>query len=665
MPMELPDIQKAKEILSNSLPQQELSKLNRINNALVHRFIAFAIQKARPASIKVITDSEEDHNYIREAAIRNREEKPLKLQGHTVHFDGYFDQARDKAKTKFLLEPGEKLGDPEYFNTLDRNQGLSELEELFENVMQGKEMYVLFMTLGPLNSTFTIPLLQITDSAYVAHSELILYRSGYEEFIRRYSDLPQDLLQERDDFFRFLHSAGELDERNNSKNIDKRRVYIDFKTNTVYSVNTQYGGNTIGAKKPALRLAISKASKEGWLAEHMFLMAVFNAESNPSKPEIKTKAGERKTYFTGAYPSMCGKTSTSMLKGEQIVGDDIAHLRFIENQVRAVNVEKGIFGIIQGVNAEDDPIIWNAFHSPGEIIFSNVLVTPEGDVYWTGSGKPLPEKGENFSGQWHPGKIGPDGKEVPPSHKNARFTIELARLENLDREALDDPKGSPVGGIIYGGRDSDTWVPVEEAFDWVHGVITKGASLESETTAATLGQEGVRKFNPFSNLDFISIPIGKYIQNHLDFGEKVTKAGGKLPKIFSVNYFLRDRETGEWLNDKLDKKVWLKWMEKRVHGEVKARKTPTGLIPLYEDLKALFKEVLNKDYTIEDYKKQFMLRVPENLAKIDRIEKIYREKIDDTPEILFKVLDEQRKRLLDAKEKHGDYIDPEVWEVVD
>ena len=206
--------------------------------------------------------------------------------------------------------------------------------------------------------------------------------------------------------------------------------------------------------------------------------------------------------------------------------------------------------------------------------------------------------------------------------------------------------------MIFGGRDKDTWPPVREAFDWKHGVITMGASLESETTAATLGKEGVRAFNPMAILDFMSVHLGDYIRNYLDFEKKVRKT----PKIFAVNYFLRD-ENGNWLNHKLDKGVWLKWMELRVHGDVDAIETPIGYIPKYEDLRRLFKEVLNKEYSREAYEKQFTIRVPELLAKIDRIEEIYG-KLDNVPEELFQVLEEERKRLLGAREKYGDYISP-------
>jgi phosphoenolpyruvate carboxykinase (GTP) len=340
-----------------------------------------------------------------------------------------------------------------------------------------------------------------------------------------------------------------------------------------------------------------------------------------------------------------------MMQGETIIGDDIAYLRKGKGQIRAVNVEKGMFGIIQGVNSKDDPILWKVLHGPGEIIFSNVLVTDEGHCHWIGKDGAVPPKGVNHYGQWHPGKKDSAGKESPPSHPNARFTLDLKLLENLDPH-IDDPEGVVVGGIIYGGRDSDTWVPVEETFNWKHGIVTKGVSLESETTAATLGKEGVRKWNPMSNLDFLSVPIGRYVECNLKFGSEIENP----PPIFSVNYFLKGKD-GNFLNEKTDKAVWLKWMELRSHKEIDAIETPTGLIPHYHDLKRLFKEVLGKTYTEEAYNTQFTVRIPENLAKIERVTKVF-EGVADLPGEVMTIIEEQRQRLQSARKKHGDYIIP-------
>lgn len=624
--------QKSLNILRKKLDKENYKKLSRIKNPCLHQFIAKFIELLNPARVIIFTDSKKDLEYIRDAAIRNNEEFKLATEGHTVHFDSFYDQGRDRANTRILLPEGMDLG-PD-INSMEREKGIAEIYDILKNIMEGRELYVKFFCLGPEKSKFSILCVQITDSSYVAHSENLLYRQGYREFVR---------LGEKAVFFKFVHSQGELVEAGLnlkvSKNTDKRRVYIDLEDETIYSANTQYGGNTIGLKKLAMRLAIKRASGEGWLTEHMLIMGIRGPKN-------------RVSYFTGAFPSMCGKTATAMVEGEAIIGDDIAYLKKIDGEVRAVNVEKGMFGIIEGISSVNDPLQWKALKTPGEVIFSNVLVTDKGRVCWNGSDEKCPEKGVNYSGEWFKGKKDKDNKDIPPSHKNARFTLELKKLDNLNSK-LNDPEGVRISAIVYGGRDSDTWSPVEEAFCWEHGIIMKGASLESETTAATLGSEGIREFNPMSNLDFLSITIGKYIRDNLGFGKGLKNP----PKIFSVNYFLKDRY-GQFMNHINDKRIWLKWMEGRVHGELKIIETPTGFIPWYQDLRALFKKVLNKGYPEKDYIAQFTIRIPENLAKLKRIEIIYREKVKDTPEILFEVLAEQKKRLEKAREKFGNYINP-------
>jgi len=614
--------------LKNLIGRDDYGKLKKINNTALHEFLARYIDVCKPESIFVSSGLPEDLEYIRKKALSKGEEAALAISGHTVHFDNYNDQARDKKNTRILVPEGVSLGDG--INTLDREKGLEEVHSFLKNIMEGKELIISFFCLGPADSPFSIPCVQLTDSFYVAHSESLLYRPGYEEFLRQ---------GETAKFFKFVHSAGALDENNTSKNLDKRRVYIDLESETVYSTNTQYGGNTIGLKKLAMRLAIKRAADQGWLTEHMLVMGI--------------RGGERLTYVTGAFPSLCGKTSTAMIDGETIVGDDIAYLRKFEGEVRAVNVERGMFGIIQGINSKDDPPQWKLLNSPGHIILSNILVTEDKKTFWLGHDGEVPEKGVNHSGSWNPGKKDGTGKEITCSHPNARFTVSLDALKNVD-ENLHNPAGAPVGGILYGGRDSDTSVPVEESFDWVHGIVTKGASLESETTAATLGSEGVRVFNPMSNLDFLSVPVGKYIGANIEFGGDLKKE----PLIFGLNYFLKDK-SGNFLNEKNDKKVWLKWIEKRINGEVSALKRPTGLIPEYEILKKLFKEFPGKDYTKENYEAQFSLRVDENIAKIERILKIY-SKIADVPEVLYKVLGAQKNRLEKTAAKLGGLVSPFV-----
>ena len=621
------------EVLRPKLNQLDYQKLSAIANPIVHEFIAKANDLCNPQRIFICSDSAEDIAYVRSQATATGEEKAiLKLSGHTVHFDGVYDQGRDRQATKYLVPKGISLS--KALNQIDRQEGLSEVRGLLRDSMKERSMIVRFISLGPPNSIFTILGLQCTDSWYVAHSEDLLYRSGYEVF--RQAGLDKD-------FLRVLHSAGKLNENMVSVEHEKKRIYIDHMDNTIYSVNTQYAGNSVGFKKLAFRLAIRKANYEGWLAEHMLLMGVHGPRG-------------RKTYFAGAFPSACGKTSTAMLPGETILGDDIAYIRNIDSAARAVNVESGIFGIIQDVNSKDDALIFEVLSGPGEIIFSNVLVK-DGKPYWLGMGSELPKDGVNFSGEWWEGKTDENGETFPPAHKNARYAVALKALKNCDPE-LDNPQGVELSGIMYGGRDAKAYVPVQQSFNWEHGIIAYGASLETETTYAIVGQEGVPEINIMSIQDFISIPFGQNICNNLEFGKKLEKA----PIVFGVNYFLRDKDNGKFLNDIQDKHVWIKWMELRVHNEVEAIKAPTGYLPKYEDLRKLFSQVLGKDYSKKDYDKQFTIRVPENLAKIERVQRFYQENVSDTPLELFGILYLQRERLLEAKERFGDYIPPESFE---
>lgn len=618
------------DFLKARLEDVHFERLKAIQNPGLHAFVADFVELCNPRSVLVITDSGEDLRFIRGQSTANGEEFPLALPGQTYHFDAYDDQARDKEHTQILVPKGVSLGS--HINTADKEAGVTEVRGILKGMMKGRTMFIRFFCLGPTNSAFTVLSCQITDSAYVAHSLDLLYRQGYEEFKRQGAGAR---------FFKTVHSQGELD-KGVSKNLDLRRVYMDTEDNMVYSTNTQYGGNTLGLKKLSMRLAIHQASKEGWLCEHMFVMGV----NGPNG---------RRTYFTGAFPSLCGKTSTSMMTGESIVGDDIAYLRKVGGEVRAVNVEKGMFGIIMGINSKDDPILWKVLRNPNEIIFSNVLVLEDKSVYWIGKDGPVPPRGINHSGEWFPGKKDAKGRDIDPSHKNARFTLSLKCLENVDPN-LENPAGVTVGGVIYGGRDSSAWVPVRQSFDWAHGIVTIAASLESETTAATLSKEGVPTFDPMSNLDFVSIPIGRYIRNNLDFG-KTLKAP---PLIFGVNYFLKD-ENGKFLNEKTDKAVWLKWMELKVHGDTGSIRTPVGFIPKFDDLQRLFLSLQGKIYTEEGYVRQFSIRAQRFLDKMERIAGIYRTEVLNTPQDLFDLIGEEVGRLREAKTKHGDVISPEAF----
>ncbi len=616
----------------NILDEANLAKLEAVNNPKVMEIVEKYVNLCKPSKVTVLTDSEEDMQYARDLAVKNGEEKKLSTEGHTIHFDGINDQGRDLENTRVLLPPGKKLS--KAIKTLDREEGLKEVLGMLDGIMEGREMLVKFYCLGPENSKFAIPALQMTDSSYVVHSEDMLYRQGYNQFKN---------LNGSGEFFHFIHSSGEVDERKNTKNVDKRRVYMDLEEERVFTINNQYAGNSVGLKKLSLRLAIGKANKEDWLCEHMFIMGV--------KPEGK----DRITYFTGAFPSACGKTSTAMIPGQTIVGDDIAYIRPGEDGISyAVNVEQGIFGIIADVNPTDDPLIYKSLTTPRELIFSNVLDV-DGTPYWLNMGQDIPSKGENFSGDWEEGKQDDKGNAISPAHKNARYTIRINELDNAD-EHLDNPEGVPVSGMIYGGRDSDTSPPVVQSLSWAHGVFI-GSAIESETTATVVGRPtGVRKHNPMSNIEFLTVPLATYIENHLKFGETLDKP----PLIFSTNYFLK--EDGKFLNEKVDKKVWVVWMEGRVHNEYEAIETPIGHIPKYDDLKALFKQIFDREYTEDEYKQQFSIKIDKLLERMDRMEATYKEE-EGIPQVFHDHIQQQKERLVEAKEKYDkDVILPGEFE---
>ncbi|HHU36948.1 MAG TPA: phosphoenolpyruvate carboxykinase (GTP), partial [Treponema sp.] len=292
------------ELLKGLMDEKSFNKLTALKNPKVMDFIGSFAEHCEPASLYICDDSKEDNLYVRKKALDLGEELQMANSTQTIHWDGYGDQARDKKNTTFMVKK-ENLERMKSLNSVEYEEGLAEIMSVSKGIMKGKDAVVLFFSEGPTESPFTIPCVQFTDSWYVAHSEMILYRTAYHHFLKMKD-------AEKDDFFSFIHSAGELDERNCTKNLDKRRIYMDTQHNMVYSMNNQYAGNSIGLKKHSMRLAINKAGKEGWLCEHMFVMAAVDKEKN------------RKTYFCGAYPSACGKTSTAMIPGEQIVGDDIA-----------------------------------------------------------------------------------------------------------------------------------------------------------------------------------------------------------------------------------------------------------------------------------------------------------------------------------------------------
>jgi len=618
-------------LLKSKMSEESFRKLIALENEKLFDFVGEYIELCQPDSVYMCDDSDADAEYIRKSALEKGEETPLSRDGHTIHYDGYDDQGRAPGATKNLVS-NEDIPLMKSLQAMDREVGLAEVREILKGIMKGKEAIVKLSCEGPILSPFSIGCVQISDSFYVCHSEELLYRRGYEHFMKT---------EDKDKFFRFVHSAGRLDARGCSIDLEKRRIYQDLDEMMVLSTNNQYAGNSVGLKKQAMRLAIRLSGKEGWLCEHMFIMAVQN--------EKKARA----TYFCGAFPSACGKTSTAMLPGEKIVGDDIAYFRNINGEFRAVNVERGIFGIIKDVNAEDDPVIFRTLQTPGhEVIFSNVLTGPDSLPYWLGMGVENPKKGKNFAGDWSEGKRDSEGNVIPFAHSNARYTIRLNYLENID-PAYKDKNGVLVEGVIYGGRNSGTTAPIEESPDWESGIILKACTLESETTSATIGEEGVRAPQPMANLDFISYPIGQYFINNIQF----VKGMKNVPRIFTVNYFLKDKE-GRFLTSKLAKRVWLHWAELRVHGEVDAYRSPLGYIPRYEDLKPMFRQYLDEDFSQELYLELFKFRIDRWVAKFARAIRFYEKTAPDCPERFFSAWKTAIEKLERAKSKYGALIEP-------
>ena len=406
-----------------------------------------------------------------------------------------------------------------------------------------------------------------------------------------------------------------------------------------------YAGNTLLLKKGNHRFAVDMATyyhREDKLAEHMFITGL-------------TGPGGRKTYFAGAAPSGCGKTTTAMI-GTDFIGDDLSNLWIAEDgTLRGINPEQGIFGIVRDVNREDDPYLMKALREEGaEVIWSNVLIDEDKVPHWVGNGEEHPEKGVNFQGDWWEGKVDADGKPVPLSNPNARCTISCTSIGNYSQAAAENPKGVGIKVITYSGRDSDTMPPVWVAKNPDHGVVI-GASILSAATATEVGVTGVRR-QPWANQPFIAGPLADYMDAQFLFFNS-DKLADK-PIMAGLNYFLTDGARGgagsKLLGEKRDVKVWLSWLELRAYGEIDAIETPIGFIPRYEDLKGMFAEI-GKSYPEELYNKHFAFYVDNILGRIDLQEEAYR-KEKNVPEKLFEVYEEQRAGLEALKAKHGPIV---------
>jgi len=586
--------------------------------------------------VYVTTGSPEDMEYVRKKSIELGEEKPLAMKDHTIHFDLPQEQGRIVDRTFYVVNDGEEVS--VLAKKISREDALAYVKEHMVGIMRGMPMIIGFFSRGPAGAKLALPAVEITSSMYVMHSADILYRHCYERF--------DEQVEKSGLFLTNVHSQGP----NRPEDLPNARVFMDRSWLTTYSTFCTYAGNTLLLKKGNHRFAVDLATYYGngrELSEHMFITG------------MRDESG-RITWFAGAAPSGCGKTTTAMA-GTDFVGDDLAQIWIAEDGTcRAINPEQGIFGIVQDVNWEGDPYLMKALRREGaEVIWSNVLVDEKGVPHWVGNGEKHPERGVNFQGEWHKGKKDENGNEIPLSHPNARCTVRCTAIENYNAEYGQSPEGVPVKVITYSGRDSDTMPPIYVGKNPDHGVVI-GASIVSAATATEVGAKGVRR-QPWANAPFIPGPLADYMRSQFEFFNNPGFTEEGRPIIAGINYFLthgaRGGEGAELLGEKRDVKVWLMWLAKFAHGEVEGIETPIGYIPKYEDLKELFAKLIDKEYPRELYDKQFSIYVDNIQARIDlQREAFAKEK--NLPGKLFEVYEEWSTDLAALKKKYGPIVTP-------
>jgi phosphoenolpyruvate carboxykinase (GTP) len=623
--------QEAQTIFAKKCDQANLAKLQKITNQEALLKIANAIALMQPDGVFVNTGSATDIQTIRQMSIAKGEETPLAMPDHTIHFDYSKEQGRVVDKTLYIVNEDEDVS--VMAKKILRQEGHAYVKEQMTGIARGKTLLVGFFSRGPIGAKGSLPALEITTSTYVMHSANLLYRNAYAHFDAEVARAGYVITN--------VHSEGTGD----PANFPKMRVFMDRSWLTTFSMHCTYAGNTLLMKKGNHRFAVDLATyyqKESQLSEHMFITGLRGP-------------GGRSTYFAGAAPSGCGKTTTAMV-GEDFIGDDLAQI-WIDDEgiVRAVNPEYGIFGIVEDVNREGDPYLMKCLREPGcEVIWSNVLMDDHKVPYWVGCGEEIPRKGVNYTGEWYEGKLDEDGTPIPPSNANARCTLLSINMPNYNERMAEDPKGVPVKVITYSGRDSDTMPPIVVAKNPDQGVVI-GASVLSAATATEVGVSGVRR-QPWANEPFIPGALADYMDAQFVFFNS-PKIKVK-PTMAGINYFLthgaRGGEGKKLLGEKRDVKAWLGWLELYANGDVKAIETPIGFIPKYDDLKKLFAGI-DKEYPKALYDKQFAFYLDNIIGRIDLQEAAYK-KEDNVPPKLFEVYKEQRKGLESLKAKYGSIV---------